>query len=90
MGETVRHAGAARAMRFTLLRVDVPVMQVSSGVREFEAFVDGTLAAPEFTRQLGVGYANEREQFGKKIGAFQAVSHQLVNACIALEGCAET
>lgn len=36
--------------------------------------------------QYGVEYANEREQFGRKIGAFQAVAHKLVDAAIALEG----
>ncbi|RJG00630.1 acyl-CoA dehydrogenase family protein [Noviherbaspirillum sedimenti] len=36
--------------------------------------------------QYGVDYANEREQFGKKIGGFQAVAHKLVEAGIVLEG----
>ncbi|MCS3835684.1 hypothetical protein HNR03_000264 [Pseudomonas sp. JAI111] len=36
--------------------------------------------------QYGIEYANEREQFGRKIGGFQAVAHKLVDASIALEG----
>jgi alkylation response protein AidB-like acyl-CoA dehydrogenase len=34
---------------------------------------------------MAVGYATEREQFGVKIGTFQAVQHQLADARIALE-----
>lgn len=34
---------------------------------------------------MAVGYAAEREQFGVKIGTFQAVQHQLADARIALE-----
>jgi alkylation response protein AidB-like acyl-CoA dehydrogenase len=34
---------------------------------------------------LTVGYAREREQFGVKIGTFQAVKHHLANARTALE-----
>jgi hypothetical protein len=35
---------------------------------------------------IGVDYAKERRQSGRAIGAYQAVSHPLVNASIALEG----
>jgi alkylation response protein AidB-like acyl-CoA dehydrogenase len=35
--------------------------------------------------ELAVAYANEREQFGRKIGGFQAVSHSLVDAYVAVE-----
>jgi alkylation response protein AidB-like acyl-CoA dehydrogenase len=35
--------------------------------------------------ELAVDYANEREQFGRKIGAYQAVSHSLVDAYVAIE-----
>jgi alkylation response protein AidB-like acyl-CoA dehydrogenase len=35
--------------------------------------------------ELAVGYAGSREQFGKKIGAYQAISHSLVDAYVAVE-----
>ena len=34
---------------------------------------------------LGVAYANEREQFGRKIGVYQAVSHQLADTYVETE-----
>jgi alkylation response protein AidB-like acyl-CoA dehydrogenase len=35
--------------------------------------------------ELAVAYAKEREQFGRKIGAYQAVSHSIVDAYIGIE-----
>jgi alkylation response protein AidB-like acyl-CoA dehydrogenase len=35
--------------------------------------------------ELAVDYAKEREQFGRRIGAYQAVSHALVDAYVAVE-----
>jgi alkylation response protein AidB-like acyl-CoA dehydrogenase len=35
--------------------------------------------------ELAVAYASEREQFGRKIGSYQAVSHPLVDAYVAVE-----
>ena len=35
--------------------------------------------------ELAVDYAKKREQFGRKIGAYQAVSHSLVDAYVAVE-----
>jgi hypothetical protein len=35
--------------------------------------------------ELAIAYVSEREQFGKKIGAYQAVSHPLVDAYVAVE-----
>jgi len=35
--------------------------------------------------ELAVAYVSEREQFGKKIGAYQAVSHAIVDAYVAVE-----
>ena len=34
---------------------------------------------------MAVAYVSEREQFGKKIGAYQAVSHPVVDAYVAVE-----
>jgi alkylation response protein AidB-like acyl-CoA dehydrogenase len=35
--------------------------------------------------ELAIAYAGEREQFGKKIGTYQAISHPLVDAYVAVE-----
>jgi alkylation response protein AidB-like acyl-CoA dehydrogenase len=35
--------------------------------------------------ELAIAYASEREQFGKKIGTYQAISHSLVDAYVAVE-----
>jgi alkylation response protein AidB-like acyl-CoA dehydrogenase len=35
--------------------------------------------------EMALGYAGEREQFGKKIGSYQAISHSLVDAYVAVE-----
>jgi alkylation response protein AidB-like acyl-CoA dehydrogenase len=35
--------------------------------------------------ELAIAYASEREQFGRKIGSYQAVSHPLVDAYVAVE-----
>ena len=34
---------------------------------------------------MGVAYAQEREQFGRRIGSFQAVKHLLVDATVGVE-----
>jgi acyl-CoA dehydrogenase len=34
---------------------------------------------------MAVSYVSEREQFGKKIGSYQAVSHPVVDAYVAVE-----
>lgn len=39
------------------------------------------------TLEMTAAYAKEREQFGRKIGAFQAVQHHCVNMLVDLEGC---
>jgi hypothetical protein len=35
--------------------------------------------------ELAIAYVTSREQFGKKIGAYQAISHSLVDAYVAVE-----
>ena len=35
--------------------------------------------------ELAIEYAKEREQFGRKIGAYQAISHSLVDGYVAVE-----
>lgn len=43
----------------------------------------GTAAA---ALSAAVGWAGEREQFGRKIGSFQAISHKCADILVALEG----
>ncbi len=43
------------------------------------------LGVTEKLLELAVAYAQQREQFGQPIGAFQAVKHQLANVKVALE-----
>lgn len=43
------------------------------------------VGAAEAMLEYGVEYAKQREQFGKPIGAFQAVAHRLVNARVAID-----
>jgi alkylation response protein AidB-like acyl-CoA dehydrogenase len=35
--------------------------------------------------ELAIAYVSEREQFGKKIGSYQAISHSIVDAYVAVE-----
>jgi alkylation response protein AidB-like acyl-CoA dehydrogenase len=35
--------------------------------------------------EMAIAYVSEREQFGKKIGTYQAVSHPVVDAYVAVE-----
>ena len=35
--------------------------------------------------ELAIAYASEREQFGRKIGSYQAIAHPLVDAYVAVE-----
>jgi len=35
--------------------------------------------------EMALAYASEREQFGRKIGSYQAISHSLVDAYVAVE-----
>jgi hypothetical protein len=35
--------------------------------------------------ELAIAYVSEREQFGRKIGAYQAISHAVVDAYVAVE-----
>ncbi|MFG5776232.1 acyl-CoA dehydrogenase family protein [Comamonas sp. J-3] len=43
------------------------------------------IGAAQAALQLGASYAKERVQFGKPIGSYQAIKHQLANAWMALD-----
>jgi hypothetical protein len=62
MGETARRAGTGRVMRITLLRVDLPVMRVVSGVEAFNDFVRGTTDAAAFAKQLVVSHPSDSDR----------------------------
>lgn len=40
------------------------------------------------TFELATAYVTQRHQFGRPVGAFQAVQHKLANSLVALSGCA--
>jgi alkylation response protein AidB-like acyl-CoA dehydrogenase len=48
------------------------------------------LGAADHVLSMSVGYAKEREQFGKPIGSFQAVKHMLADALVDVEGMRST
>lgn len=52
MAEASRHAGSARVLKVSLLRVDLPVMQVVSGIDAFNNFVAGAMDRAAFATQL--------------------------------------
>jgi hypothetical protein len=53
MAEALRHADQARVLRVTLLRVDLPVMQLTSGIDALRQFLAGAVSSEAFARQLG-------------------------------------
>jgi hypothetical protein len=62
MAEAVRHARNANVMRITIHRLDLPVMQVISGMAAFGRFVDGSLDASAFAQQLAVTYPSQGQE----------------------------
>ncbi|CAM3589407.1 acyl-CoA dehydrogenase family protein [Smaragdicoccus niigatensis] len=45
----------------------------------------GSIGAARGALEYAVNYANERQAFGRSIGAFQAVQHRLVDGALAIE-----
>jgi Acyl-CoA dehydrogenase, C-terminal domain len=69
-----------------------PVRELASGVDTARAFNLGALAcaaeslgAARALLELTVEYAKQRKQFGRPIGGFQAVKHQLADVVVGLE-----
>lgn len=78
-----------KARRLAEVRPGEPI---SDGLAASRAIDYGTLAtaaqilgAGQATLDLATGYAKQRVQFGKAIGSFQAVKHQLADALVGLE-----
>ena len=53
--------------------------------RLFAGFAAEAVGVAQKALELGVAYVSEREQFGKKIGAYQAVSHPLADTYVETE-----
>ncbi|HEY2073079.1 MAG TPA: acyl-CoA dehydrogenase family protein [Gaiellaceae bacterium] len=66
-----------------------PLRRVANGSRETPrlraAMAAEALGVAQRALELGVEYAKTREQFGKKIGVYQAVSNQLANTYADVE-----
>jgi alkylation response protein AidB-like acyl-CoA dehydrogenase len=81
--------GARRLFAVTLPADAAPARPVAEAARAFRRGVLGTaaqlLGLADRMLAMTVDYAREREQFGVKIGTFQAVKHHLANARIRLE-----
>jgi hypothetical protein len=82
------HDSVDRARRLAEIEAVGPVRQVDPAA----AFDAGALAtaaqiygAGRAVLDMASAYAKQREQFGKPIGSFQAVKHQLADALVGLE-----
>ena len=89
---TAHVAGTATSVDRARLLGEVEASEALSEVEPFAAFDRGVLATAAQLHGLGaalldrsVGYAKQRNQFGKPIGSFQAVKHQLADVAVALE-----
>ncbi|MDT4935608.1 MAG: hypothetical protein QOK11_3500 [Pseudonocardiales bacterium] len=95
-GSTLRAATVSRELasvdRARRLAVLTPGTVIAEGVDAVRAFELGALATA--AQILGAGealldkartYARQRVQFGRPIGSFQAVKHQLADAMVGLE-----
>src|SRR5690606_20784333 len=45
------------------------------------------VGAARHIHDISVAYARERQAFGRPIGGFQAIAHDLAEAAVAIEGC---
>lgn len=61
MAEATQQADGARVMRVTLLRMDLPVLEVVSGIEAFERFARGAMDRAAFAAQLGVAHPSAVE-----------------------------
>ena len=76
------------SVRLTSRRVLVPeAAELWARARQVAAVVMAAedLGGADRCVQLGVGYAQEREAFGRRIGSYQAVKHMLVDAWVGVE-----
>ncbi|WP_380871664.1 acyl-CoA dehydrogenase [Sphingomonas sp. DBB INV C78] len=79
------------AIDFDQVRVDLLTRDVEAGGLLRDAFLVLLAAdargAADRALSLAVGYAKERTQFDRPIGAFQGLKHQMANAAAELEPC---
>lgn len=86
-----RERTAAGDVLVRLPATDAPPMigadQVDQMVALMRLLAAGrVVGAAQQLLHIGVEYAKERHAFGRPIGSYQAVSHKLANAAIAVEG----
>jgi alkylation response protein AidB-like acyl-CoA dehydrogenase len=80
-----------RCGRVTVHRVAVPEANVLPGARAHAEAIARTILAAEATGgarecvDMAAAYAKQREQFGRPIGAFQAVKHHCANMLVVTE-----
>jgi alkylation response protein AidB-like acyl-CoA dehydrogenase len=88
--------GSDRTRRLSTLRFDGAVVEilpesasVSGRIRDAALVLLAADAVGGSQRcvELAVAYANQREQFGRTIGQFQALKHQLANLALDAEPC---
>lgn len=79
---------------FTVTLRDAPGERIEGGWAAWEdASKDALIAlagyatgGAERALELSLGYANEREQFGRKIGSFQGIAHPLADIATEIQG----
>ena len=96
LGAVERHAEPAMDLTRELAWVDLDhaPATVVGGEAEIAAHLDRgavfhaaeMLGGAEAVMNLAVGYAKEREQFGRPIGSFQAVKHRCADMLVDVEG----
>lgn len=81
-------AGEADDLGLTLLALQAPLVSRFSDVAAREIAVVAAAEAAGAAARLvdeGVAYVQQREQFGRPVGSFQAVKHHLANALMAAQ-----
>jgi alkylation response protein AidB-like acyl-CoA dehydrogenase len=82
-----RRVGAGSGGRRVLARGADARREFESAVDEWRALTANALVGlAQGAFDMGLAYAKERQQFGKPIGAFQAIQHGLAEVAVSLDG----
>ena len=84
-GETVETMDSTRRLGRLAPGPREPLPAASTGRASVPRSPSRRSGSPQRALELGVAHAKERQQFGKSIGVYQAVSHSLVDAFMATE-----